>query len=303
VTGPIYRVGEKAIETRLIWSPTLLCQNYSPGRSYGDTCPYCCYGWDPQAKRFLYEGQPTMTTELAPYADVLGFLWTNASTFDHYVEVTGGEPLLYPHLADMLGRDLSKWQWGITSNTQNTVAIRQLIDASGGHLMRCMSWTASYHPFASEAKRAAFAANITQLRFAMPGRLSVTLVVSRHTLPVLDDAVAFLRRLPLDGIQHHVAIQGSDPEERRQLIARGRELFGVEAVVDSVPPVPNRCDRHASLLFLASDGNLYPCLTYGMLAREPIGRATADLRVADLPAAVKGCPVPCCAVCDHIKLR
>ncbi len=78
---------------RLIWFPNWSCQNYSPGVSFGAKCPYCPYGL--AGGRLLFEGRPAGSNRPCPVEAVVAFLAANRETLGGFVEMSGGEPLLY----------------------------------------------------------------------------------------------------------------------------------------------------------------------------------------------------------------
>jgi len=55
----------------------------------------------------------------------------------YFLEITGGEPLMYEGFKDLINNLPKDCRWAITSNT--------LIDVDGLDLKKCVSWTASYH--------------------------------------------------------------------------------------------------------------------------------------------------------------
>lgn len=284
---------------KLVWLPQWFCQNYTPGRSFGTRCPYCPYGFDTRSNRLIYDGRLSGSNALAAYEDVLGFFRANADAVGRTLEVSGGEPLLYPHLDRMLGTEgiSHGWQWAITSNTLNRPMIERVIAKSGGRIDGCISWTASYHPFSGEDER--FAANVRLVRAHSGAALNATVVVSALTLDRLPAAHAFLATLPFDRVQWHVDAHGAaDPAALRET---AEALLGPVPAYAGAAPQGVLCDRHDRLLAVTPDGLLFECVTKAYQNLDPVGRVSARLLVADLPRRVEYCDLACFAVCDHVK--
>lgn len=279
---------------KLVWFPQWFCQNYAAdGESFGSNCPYCPYGY--QNGRLVFEGQETASNSLADPADVLAFFNANAGCLGRVVEISGGEPLLYPHL-DAILLALADWRWAITSNTLHTKMIRRL--NQGRALARCLCWTASYHPLSNQDER--FRDNIRELRESGVGNIRITLVVSTHTIDRIEESLSFIQSMRPDGYQFHLNSH-SDLSRNPQLRER------IERVAPNIMqyaghiPVGRICDRHGKLMALGADGTLYECVTKAYRNLDPICKVDGSVLLAALPRRVAMCRLPCFAVCDHVK--
>lgn len=291
---------------RLIWFPSWSCQFYTPGQSHGHNCPYCPLGL--ADGRMLYEGKPAGPNP-PPREDVrdriVAFLNRNGQTLGWRVELSGGEPLLYPHLAEVLKR--TGYYFGITSNTQNRRAIEAL--AESGALAKCLGWTCSYHPVAG--KDDVYTENLWYLSERLPrtAQLRATMVVSTHTLPRLDASAAFLRGLPLTGHQYHLDSHADGPG-----VPRAAACAAIASADPGAPVIAGTgtqprgvlCDRFGVHVALSPAGHLHECVTKLHTDTDRLCEADGgtDLaRLLTVPGLVAHCDLPCFACCDHAKHR
>lgn len=281
---------------KLVWFPQWFCQNYSKdGQSFGAACPYCPYGF--RNGRLVFENQETASNDLASRDDLLAFFRGNADYLGHFIEISGGEPLLCPYLDQVIGDDgLPGWWWAVTTNTLHTKMIRRLGDA--GAIARCYTWTASYHPHSGNDEL--YAANIRLLSELGAWNLRATLVVSAHTIDRVEAALDYLRELPLNGVQFHVDSHGDlskNPELRQRVEAIAPDIWQFAGHV----PQGLVCDRNHHLMAVGADGTLYECVTKAYRNLDPICKVDGSVLLADLPRRVDYCDVPCFAICDHVK--
>ncbi|MGH7137273.1 MAG: hypothetical protein ACREHD_16140, partial [Pirellulales bacterium] len=265
------------------------------GQSFGPSCPYCPYGF--RNGRLVFENKETSSNELAPRDDLLAFFRANGDELDHFLEVSGGEPLLNPCLDKILGDEgLPGWFWAVTSNTLHAPMIRRL--ASAGALARCVCWTASYHPLSG--KDELYASNIRLLSEFGVGNIRATVVVSVHTIEKIEAALDYLRVLPLAGYQFHVDSHGDlskNPELRQRVETTAPDVWQFAGHV----PQGRMCDRHAQLMAVGADGTLYECVTKAYRNLDPICKVNGSVLLRELPRNVDYCDVPSFAVCDHVK--
>lgn len=280
---------------KLVWFPQWACQNYDRDRSFSARCPYCPYGM--KDDRLLFEDQLTASNDLADWQPVLDFFRANAAPLRRFLEVSGGEPLLYPHLHRVLG-DLVGWRWAITSNSVHTPMIARLAEA--GVLGRCYAWTASYHPISG--RDAEFSQSIRLLKARkVGGRVRATVVVAPETVEDLPRTLAFLKGLPLDGCQFH--LDTHRPTDVQALRRRAREVAPKVRITAGTGEVPANilCAKHSDLMALGPDGTLYECVTKAYRDMDPICKVDGKVLLDRLPRRDEFCPVPCFAVCDHVK--
>ena len=284
---------------KLVWFPQWFCQNYTLGSSYGSKCPYCPYSFDRASNRLIFDGVLSGSNRLAPAESVLRFFRENADVIGRFLEISGGEPLLYPHLDRVLGADgvSHGWQWAITSNTLNTAMIEKVIRSSGGRIDGCISWTASYHPFSGEDE--AFARNVRLVRAHCGNYLNATVVVSERTMGRLKGAHDFLSSLPFNTVQLHLDAHGTaDTESLRQ---RAADLIGPVPAYAGAPPQGIVCNKNAALIAVGPDGTLYECVTKAYQNLDPLGTVDSVPRLTDLPERIEYCDVACFACCDRVK--
>jgi len=288
-----------ATQVKMVWMPQWGCQNYSDeARSFSAKCPYCPYGYDKESKSLLYLNAKTASNVQAQYEDVLGFFRKNAAAIGRFLEISGGEPLLYPHLHRMLGeKGISHgWQWAITSNTLNTRMIEQIISECGGRIDGCVCWTASYHPLSGEDER--FASNIRLIKAHCRNQIKATVVISRDTMPLLERATAFVRDLGIE-IHYHLDTHGRD--DPQQLKSLAEEMLGPIPAFAGDVPSPVLCNQNANLLSVGPDGSLYSCVTKAYQGMDRIAYVSDKLNIAELPWRLQKCDVACFACCDHVK--
>ena len=107
--------------TTILFYPSLSCQL---------NCSYCSYRYD--LKHFA-QGENKCGRSLRWFEWLALF-----NCFRPYhLEITGGEPFLYPDMKDLINHIPWQSQWSVTSNT--------LLDVSGIAPINCHSWSASYH--------------------------------------------------------------------------------------------------------------------------------------------------------------
>jgi len=105
-------------------------------------CPYCAYNPKPQEGYVdVYTGASKIPMSEVSPREWIGFLAPFKETL---VEICGGEPLLYDGLSQIIDCLHPTSKYAMTSNTTQLKTIFKL-DPSN-----CYSWTASYHPSASE---------------------------------------------------------------------------------------------------------------------------------------------------------
>lgn len=279
---------------KVVWFPAWACQNYTYGKSYGKRCPYCPYSLDRESGRLMYDNRITSSDERAPAADLVGFFNANHAAMGGRLEVSGGEALMREDLPEIL--DQIRHIWFVTSNTLMGVSIERMI--KNGVIKRCGSWTASWHPCSGMEE--SYGRNINLL--ASAGVYArATVVVSRHTVDRLTDAVSFLSRLPLSGINWHLDAH-DQPGTADELKAKADAVLGPGvAYLAGEPPRGVMCNRHGRLVAVGADGTLYECVTFAYQDKFPICKVDASVRLDALPRRVEWCDEVCFACCDHVK--
>ena len=278
---------------KLVWFPAWTCQNYTFGQSYGRKCPYCPYSLDKSTNRLIFDGKVTSSDERAPASDLVAFFNRNVQAMGNHLEVSGGEALMRHDLPEILGA--IPHRWAITSNTLMSTAIERLIDNDA--LERCVAWTASWHPCSgmetSYERSIRILADVNRAARA-------TVVIAEATIDKLADTLAFLRSLPLAGINWHLDTHG--PADVSHLKRRADELLGQGVVYLAGPPPQGKlCNRHDRLMAVGADGTLYQCVTFAYQNIDAICKVNGSVLLSELPDREEWCDEICFACCDHLK--
>lgn len=269
---------------RLVWMPDALCQNYTMGQSYGKKCPYCPYSFDKESNRLLFDNQLSVLNDKLPGSVVTKWLMANKLALRGKVSLTGGEPLLYDELPQVLSD--TDFTWDITSNSLRMAVIERMPFA------RCQCWTASYHPLADRDKQFAEA-----IRFLKSKKLNlaITVVYSDATKDVIPQAMEFVKGLGVKHIQFHI-----DAHRVAEHLREDAKKYGIRLVAGE-PKSDVVCRKHAMLMALGPDGTLYECVTKMYQNMDPVGNIRDGIQLDALPPRDEFCAVPCFAPCDHVK--
>lgn len=285
---------------RLVWFPTWACQNYSKeGVSGSDSCPYCPYGM--KNGELLFEDKPVYTNLIEDPEVISGFLAKNAAKLG-VLDISGGEPLLYPHLVEVLSHPgLQDVEWAITSNTLSESAIDKLI--ASGVLARCQCWTASYH--ANAGKDDIFRRNIEKLSKHVK-KVKTTIIVAESTIDKLNSTMEFVSSLPITDYSVHADCHDDESkmlELQRFVDERFPESKVATAERKNGKKTPIQCKMFEKLLALGPDGMLYNCVTHTYTNKDPICKVHAEYALEELEAeeGEYSCKDNCFAICDHIK--
>jgi len=271
---------------KLVWFPTWRCNNYADETR----CPYCPYGWDSGKECLTFQGlQSSYEGEIEP-EKIRNFLAINMEYLNGKVEITGGEPLMYPYLTDVLDSNI---RWAITSNTSMVSRVRRL--ASKGILERCFSWTASWHPFSRREAEFTECVNIIAMA-NVP--VAVTVVVSEETLPILQKIKDFLSGLPITSINWHLE---AHKKLEFDLAGEAEKIVGKVHWIAGEPRQGALCKKNSDLLALAPSGDLYNCVTHCYTNTDVIGNIKESIQLNELDKIVEQCDDECFACCDWIK--
>lgn len=278
---------------KLIWLPTWRCTNYSAdGSGDNQACPYCPLGF--RGGRLTVGGlEQAHQGDLAPEV-AWDFFVRSRHVFTEGVSLSGGEPLVYPHLRPSLEHlTRAGWAWAITSNMMATRGLERL---EGLNFSRCLAWTCSYHPFANRDQR--FAENVFRLAsFGIPW-IYVTIVITQQTVDLIKLAIPWLEKLPVTrfnvqwDIYHREARPDFQvPDNPRWLVVEEtkRESFGVD------------CRSRSRSLVLSPSGDVFECVAKSYRGRDPLGHcSTLDVAsvVDDKP---RWCGLRCSLPCDVTK--
>lgn len=279
---------------KIVWFPAWVCQNYTFGESYGEKCPYCPYSLNTETNRLIYNNQETSSDDRAEASDLIAFFVENYKEMNGSLEVSGGEALLRRDLPFILAAIPHKWS--MTSNTLASAAIDSII--STGAILRCNSWTASWHP--RSGREELYARNIRALAdVGRPAR--ATVVVAKATLEALPKTVEFLNSLPLAGVNWHLDTHGDQSDVQAIKESADRVLGEGVAYLAGPAPRGRLCNRHDKLMAVGPDGTLYECVTFAYQNKHPIGKVNGRMLLKNLPQRIEWCDEECFACCDHIK--
>ena len=169
----------------IIWIPTWKC-NYAGKWK----CPYCDYIWKNNGLEVdCFQGYRKLVFDRELTAkEWLDFV--NSLEPSHF-DFTGGEPLLYDGFLELINNLSDKHVWAITSNTSLLPLYLDKLN-----LEKCISWTASYHPYAPYpySSPAWFIKRIKELKSrGVP--VTITIVAYPPMLHLLDELVEYFERV------------------------------------------------------------------------------------------------------------
>ncbi len=209
----------------------------------------------------------------------------------YHLEMSGGEPLLYNGIVDLIKNINTASTWAITSNT--------LLYDPALDLSRCKHWTASWHGY----KKEQFIENVV----AIDDRgcpLSVSIVVEFANVDKwLQDAYDF-RNL---GLQVNLLrelnknVDWNGTKEWQKVVEMRR--YGFNVVEDDIPASYTfqrgfMCGGGADYLCAMPDGQAFRCYSEAMLG-EPIGH----IGEVELQGKEYECKSKCLACALDYKFR
>ena len=178
---------------KMVWFPTWKCINYDKEKSHSTNCPYCPYGL--KDDWLLYEDKKVSPQGYVEPDVMIDFLIKHRAVLGNFIEISGGEPLLYTGLVKVLRE--TGFCWAITTNGRRTDVVRDMIDAN--LFDRCVAFNMSYHPCSNADKD--FKNTAELIHNYTNGQASSTVVVSQHTVGMLQHAKDFLANMPLRALQ------------------------------------------------------------------------------------------------------
>lgn len=206
----------------------------------------------------------------------------------YHLELTGGEPTIYRHLADLLAHIPCDSSWAVTSNTLTDVRLFEPAN--------CKFWTASYH----YRKRDRFLKNMDWLkRRGFPCR--VTLVMTPGNADHMFDVMKDFRSLDLMVNIHPVLKEDFSWADHQDLLKKARALHdGVW--VNLVEDVPKEfkprsyssCNAGGKYFALMPDGTVLRC--YSALLWQGKAGHISDYEPS---ALIRPCNQKCLFHCDN----
>ncbi len=216
-------------------------------------CPVCHFTWNKDGSWDAYDHRGRWHDAMLDPTEWLAGLERFAP---YHLELTGGEPSLYPGLAELLANLHEGCAWSITSNLLTEAALRLPLD-------RCASFTASWHgsPIADFLRRLEV--------ITMGGRVPSVSVVARpgelhEVRRALRAFGPYYRVNVLRELNPGVDWSGKDAASWEQLEALAVD-YGANLVTDDIPPsyqfsTHARCSAGSKDYFCAfPDGLVYRC--------------------------------------------
>ena len=263
-------------KTTIIFVPTWMCNL---------RCSYCDY----RTKKIDtgYELKAfSETWHFGPEISWPGWLVYLNRFRPYHLELTGGEPTIYPHLEDLLAHIPCDSTWAITSNTLNNVRLFEP--------KNCISWTASYHYH----DRGKFLDNIQWLKqrgFPLRCTLVMTPENHDHMMSVIHD----FRKADVQVNVHPVLKPGFSWDKYPELITEMRALHDGVWVnfIDAIPKqwdgdYYEKCDAGGKYFSVMPDGSVIRCysaiLWHGVMGHISDFEPNSQMRPCNKP-----CRFPC----------
>lgn len=269
-------------KTQILFIPVMACNL---------RCPCCHFAWHQDGSWSAY-GHQNRRNE--PALNAWQWLEALERFAPFHLEITGGEPTLYPGLATLVGSLPDGCTWSITSNTLTRAA-------ESLPLGRCTSWTASWH----HLHRDVFRSNLHFLQ--QRGLVPSVSVMARPGH--LDDVAAALRDFGpyyrvniLRELAPGVDWAGEHAPAWAELEAMGA-AYMANLVQDDIPANMNfashaACDAGSRAYFCAlPDGSVYRCYSDAFLRPKSV-LGHVDTWEPLAPASPCGMPCAGCAS-DH----
>lgn len=266
---------------KILWMPTFRCQL---------NCPYCDYRVDAGTLKdyqiaFFKGHQPNIKHEI-PADEWLQHL----NRFQPYhLEISGGEPLMFPGLHKVVSSIPQNCTWAITSNSLITPHIEKMPDG-----YQCKGWTASYHFRDKET----FLHNMNLLRNKkIVPRVTITVSPENHreALATINE----FRSLMLPINVHPMIRPGFDwkehPEEHATLEEIKKLRVNYVGIIEEVKRFP-KCVAGYKYIYVLPDGEVMRCQSQGVTDKPKLGNITdPNFKLAD---GVAPCDMDCIFSCD-----
>jgi len=212
----------------------------------------------------------------------------------YHLDITGGEPLLYPEIEHLLQHLEFRSKWSITSNTLNTDVIKKMA------FFNCDSWTASFH-YKNEA---IFTENLIYL-LKHGAKVRVTLVLTPdNESEVIRCAVKFTKHCY--GVNIHPLLkQGfswDDTEKKRDIYNKFLDLHDGSNIIFADIKSDfnkyqqfNKCDAGNEYFVLLPDGKIWRCYSQILQEDNAIYSHISNAKTAQgkTPCDIGRCVFPC----------
>jgi len=273
---------------KMVWFPTWKCINYDKEKSHSHNCPYCPYGF--KDEWLLYENKKVSPQGYVEPKDMIDFLVKHRAVLGNFIEISGGEPLMYNGLIEVLKE--TGFYWAITTNGRKTEVVRDMI--TEGLFNRCVAFNMSYHPCSNAdndfRKTSELIFNYTG------GQANSTVVVSQHTIGMLQHAKDFLSTVPLQAIHYHHDAHSELPE---WVDVEAEKIIGKVPYLAGDVPKNVMCRKNNNLMAISPTGDVFHCVTKCYLNKDSIGNVKDIDIIPNNKAEL--CDVGCFACSDWIK--
>lgn len=262
---------------KIIFIPTWRCQL---------RCKYCDYRIDKEGRLHAFDKVKTLGAELN--------WWEWVRYFERFepclLEMTGGEPTIYPDLDKLLSHISAQSRWAVTSNTLNTDMIKRLPTHN------CLAWTASYHYHSDDT----FLTNLFILRGkrVMP---RITIVITPENYETGLQKIALFKNEGYGINVHPVLKQGFDWEAHRDVwdamhkVADGAQINVIGEISDSWEAERHEiCEAGGDYFMVMSDGQVLRC--YSQLLTDDAGTHISEFKPVMQPMP---CSMDCMFPCDR----
>lgn len=276
--------------------------------SLTDRCNYSCFFCMPQSPSFFKDGETLRFEELIRLLRVF-----RAIGIDE-VKLTGGEPLLYPRVVDLVREASGMYRVTMTTNGSLLGRLwRSLVEAGlRGFNVSLHTLRQERHALLGPGSLSGIIKSIDEIvSSGTPVKINTTVIrgfnddevldfvefSSRHSVPV-----RFLEYMPFDGRSRWDRGRLVTMEEMLNAIRERYELrplrrephstaiyyevVGRGAVIGFVPSISAPFCADCNRLRLTSDGKLYPCMysSYYVDLKEALRRGAGDDEIAELIA-------------------
>ncbi len=271
-------------KTKFIFAPTFRCNL---------RCSYCDYRFKIEDDKSITLDCFEQTWNFAKEIRWLEWIALLARFRPYHLELTGGEPLEYRDLPELLAHVPADSIWAITSNTLNTEVLKAIEPDN------CKFWTASYH-YHSRTK---FVDNLEWLKLrGFPVR--VTLVLTPDNLDQVTSVIDDFRRVAVMANVHILCKQDFswlDTPEKREVLEAAEKLHdGVWVnVVQGIARTWathrfTSCDAGRDYFALMPNGQLLRCWS-DIISKFTLGH----IMTYEPPSeGLRQCDQPCVFPCD-----
>lgn len=200
----------------------------------------------------------------------------------YHLEVTGGEPTLYPDLSKLIDGMPTGCTWSITSNSVNVEPAMSL------NINQCIGWAASYH----HGSLRSFVANLVKVRSKRINP-KVTIVITPENFEDARKAIATLRREGFSINVHPVYRPVNVWPGHEDIWNKVHALEGVNVIKTIEEGRFSYCSAGTDYFVALPDGKVARCLS-----AVATGSYTCDIQGFQLFERQHPCSISCMFPCD-----